>query len=166
MFNNQFSPPGKTTTATTLECPLLPLKHILVVDDEPSMRRLNNQILARSGYHVDVAENGATAWEMLQAKQYDLLITDHDMPKGSGLQLLQKLYTACKHLPTILATGKLSLDELHRHPWLPIEAILIKPYTFDQLVTTVKNVLLHATPDGDRQGCTLPATPAALSLHP
>ncbi len=164
MVSNQFSPAGKTTTAT-LECPLLPRKNILVVDDEPSMRRLNNQILARSGYQVDVAEDGASAWDMLQIKQYDLLITDQDMPKVSGLQLLQKLYAACKHLPAILATGKLPLEELHRHPWLPIEAILIKPYTFDQLVTTVKNVLLHATPGGNPHERALPATLATLSLR-
>jgi PleD family two-component response regulator len=47
---------------------------ILVVDDEPDIRRINAMVLHRAGYHVDTAEDGVFAWEALGASRYDLMI--------------------------------------------------------------------------------------------
>jgi DNA-binding response OmpR family regulator len=132
-----------------------PRQRILVVDDEPDIRRLNTEVLASSGYHVDAAEDGATAWNALQLANYDLLITDHDMPKMSGLELLKKLHDSSLKLPVIMATGTLPEEQLARHPWLQIEAILLKPYTFDELLTTVKNVLHFSS--GNREEIMTPS---------
>lgn len=121
-----------------------PRQRVLVVEDEADIRRLNTEVLACSGYHVDAAEDGAVAWDMLQTNHYDLLVTDHNMPKVSGIELLKKLHDSSLKLPVIMATGTLPQAELERHPWLEIKAVLLKPYTFDDLLDTVKNVL-HAT---------------------
>ena len=61
---------------------------ILVAEDDHDVRRLNTEVLIDSGYHVDAAQDGAIAWDILQIKSYDLLITDYDMPKLSGLELV------------------------------------------------------------------------------
>ena len=129
-------------------------QRILVVDDEPLIRRLNTEVLTYSGYLVDAAQDGAAAWAAIQANTYDLLITDQVMPKLTGVELLKKLYAARLALPVILATGTYPQDELAAHPWLPIEAALLKPYTFDELLDTVKNVL-HAF-NGDHPEITPP----------
>jgi DNA-binding response OmpR family regulator len=124
-------------------------QHILVVDDDPLIRRLNSEILTCSGYHVDTAEDGAIAWEILYASNYDLLITDHNMPNVSGLDLLKKIHATRLALPVIMATGTLPAWELSHSPWLQPAAVLLKPYTFDELLGTVKNVLRATIPASD-----------------
>jgi DNA-binding response OmpR family regulator len=114
---------------------------ILVVDDEAALRGLVTSALVESGYHVDVAEDGADAWEALQVNHYDLLITDNNMPKMSGVELLQKLHAARHGLPVIMATGNLPKEEFTRKPWLEPAATLLKPYTLADLLNTVKTVL-------------------------
>ena len=102
------------------------------------------EILIDSGYHVDAAEDGAVAWDTLQVNSYDLLVTDNDMPKMSGVELIKKLHAARVALPVILATGSLPKEEFTRHPWLQPAATLLKPYTAVEFLGTVKNVLRAA----------------------
>jgi CheY-like chemotaxis protein len=116
-------------------------QRILVVDDDGDIRRLNTEVLVGSGYQVDAAADGAFAWEILQLNSYDLLLTDYDMPKVTGVELLKKLRAACMALPVILASGTIPMKELSRHPWLQIDATLLKPYTPDELLATVRKVL-------------------------
>ena len=114
---------------------------ILVVDDEPCVRRLNARTLIDAGYHVDDAEDGAAAWDTLQAKSYDLLITDNAMPKVTGLELIKRVRAAGMALPVIMATGTLPQEAFTQHPQLQPAATLLKPYTPVEFLGTVKNVL-------------------------
>jgi DNA-binding response OmpR family regulator len=125
-------------------------RRILVVDDDVSIRELNTDLLIHSGYAVDVAEDGAIAWATMQRNNYDLLITDQNMPKVTGLELVKKLRAAHMALPVILATGAVPTDELNRHPGLQLAATLAKPYTTEQLLGTVREVL-HATGSSCKQ---------------
>ncbi|MES1180674.1 MAG: response regulator [Verrucomicrobiota bacterium] len=138
-----------------LECQNNPPHRILMVDDDFDIRRLSADVLTRSGYAVDSAEDGAVAWETLQRNNYDLLITDHNMPKVSGIELVKKVHAARMALPVILMSGSILTDELNRHPALQIEAALLKPYTVAQLLGTVKNVLLATA--GERVPPALPS---------
>jgi DNA-binding response OmpR family regulator len=119
---------------------------ILVVDDDRDICLLSADVLTRSGYHVDTAPDGEAGWKALHAvshdpDSYDLLITDHEMPGLSGLDLVKKLRAARLALPVILSSGRLPLEELQRHAWLEIAATLVKPYTNDEMLGTVKAVL-------------------------
>lgn len=118
-----------------------PPHRILVVEDDGDIRRLNTDILIYSGYHVDAAEDGAAAWDTLQLNSYDLLITDNEMPKVSGVELLKKLHAVRMAMPVIMATGKLPEAEFTSHPWLQPTATLLKPFTCDELLGTVEKVL-------------------------
>ncbi len=123
--------------------PHLP-QRILVVDDDPLIRQLNRKVLAYSCYQVDTAENGAAAWDALLANDYDLLITDNDLPKGTGMNLLEKVHATRMAMPVVMATGAVTAGELAQYPgWQP-DAVLIKPYTFVELLETVRKVL-HPT---------------------
>lgn len=128
-------------SSTALQCQTTPLHRILVVDDDDGIRHLNTEALRRSGYEVDAAENGAAGWEALYANDYDLLITDNDMPKVSGVDLLKKLRAARMGLPVILATGSLPPPGPTSSPWLQPDATLLKPYTIAMLLRTVHDVL-------------------------
>src|SRR5579862_897200 len=114
---------------------------ILVVEDDRELRQINAKVLIHSGYMADEAEDGAAAWEALQTYRYDLLITDNNMPKLTGMGLIKKLRSARMELPVIMATGTVPAQELAQNLWLQPVATLAKPYTTDQLLDTVQNVL-------------------------
>src|SRR5580658_4153118 len=97
-------------------------RRILVADDEACIRLLLTEVLAHFGYDVDAAEDGAAAWEALQARPYDLLITDHNMPKITGLELVRNLRSARMALPVVLVAGELPERDLDRNPSLQLAA--------------------------------------------
>ena len=138
MKDNTISLAGELTGAPLPRC------RILVVDDDLSLRQLSAEVLSRSGYEVDAAEDGAAAWEALNADSYDLMITDNNMPRLTGIELLKKLYATRMALPFIMATGKLPEEEFTQFPWLQPAATLLKPYTVEELLGTVKKVLHEA----------------------
>jgi len=130
-----------------------PLQHqtrrsyrILVVDDEPIVRRVHTKVLIDCGYQVDAADDGEAAWQTLQSNSYDLLITDNDMPRVTGVELIKKVRAARMALPIIMATGAEPEEDLTQHPSLQPAAILLKPYTFKALLGTVGAVLRAAAP--------------------
>jgi DNA-binding response OmpR family regulator len=140
------SPTAEKSSAARLPRTIRPHR-ILVVDDEPDIRRLNAEVLSDSGYQVDSAKDGAAAWEALQIKSYDLLITDNSMPKMSGVELLRKLHHARIALPVIMISGTMPVEELKREPWLQIHSMLCKPYTLTELLGKVKDILNVMTSD-------------------
>jgi CheY-like chemotaxis protein len=148
MNNGQILPAREPVSAPFQHEPK-PTHRILVVDDDREIRSLAAAALVQSGYKVDAVEDGAVAWDTLQVNSYDLLVTDHNMPKVSGVELLKKLHAARMALPIILMTGAPPMEELKRHPWLQIKTMLLKPFTADELFDAVRNVL-HA-PDGARE---------------
>ncbi len=130
-------------------------QRILVVEDDDDIRRLNIEVLACSGYKVDAAADGAIAWDALQFNNYDLLVTDYNMPRMSGIELIQKLHAARMTLPCIMASGAIPTEKLKRHPWLQIDATLLKPYAPEELLATVRKVL-HSIDGIAGQVVTLP----------
>ena len=135
--------------STALQFQTNPPDHILVVEDDIFFRRLNTQLLERSGYEVDGAADGAAAWKELNTDSYDLLITDNSMPKVSGVELLKKKRAARMVLPVIKATGALPTKEFTRYPWLQPAATLLKPYTGEEMLRVVKKVLREAESSAD-----------------
>ena len=118
----------------------VPIHRILVVDDDPSLRLLITRTLIRVGHHVDAAEDGAVAWDILQRHDYDLLLTDCEMPRVSGVELVKKLRAARMDLRVVLVSGKMP-EELNRLPWLRLAGTLAKPFSGDELMATVDDAL-------------------------
>jgi two-component system, chemotaxis family, sensor histidine kinase and response regulator WspE len=65
--------------------------HILVVDDSHTVREMERRLLVRAGYQVTTAQNGQEAWNLLRLNDYDLLISDVDMPQMNGIELVMKV---------------------------------------------------------------------------
>jgi DNA-binding response OmpR family regulator len=114
---------------------------ILLVDDEVLICQVCTRVLRDVGYQTETAKDGAVAWKALQAKSFDLLITDNNMPRVSGVELVKKVRSAHMALPVIMVSGNLPTRELDRNPWLQPVATLAKPFTGDELLGTVKKVL-------------------------
>ena len=128
-----------------------PPRRILVVEDKTDIRQLYSEVLIRSGYRVDTAEDGEAGWKVLYAARhdpdsYDLLITDNNMAKLSGVELIKKLRSARMTLPVILASGSAPMNT----EWLQLAALLPKPFSPDQLVQTVNEVLHPANRDREQ----------------
>jgi len=140
MKNRELWQAGEPASLPLL-CPAVSRHRILVVDEDSDLRLLYADALARPGYHVDAAENGAAAWEALQANYYNLLITEHDMPGLTGVELVRKLRSARMALPVVMAAGRLPTHELARNPSLGLAATLLKPFAVEVLLDTVRNVL-------------------------
>ena len=82
------------------------MQKILVIDDQPGMRRSLSILLGKAGYEVEEAANGEHAVTFLEKQAFDLVITDLKMSPGTGLDIL--FYMTAKQLPTnvIIMTGK------------------------------------------------------------
>lgn len=127
---------------------------ILVVDDNPTLRQLTIDVLEAANYCVAGVKDGAAGWDALQAdSQYDLIITDNQMPRMTGIELIEKLRAARLMPRVIMATGSLPLNEFARRPWLKPDAMLQRPYTNDVLLETVSSILRT---DKGREGKTAP----------
>ena len=122
-------------------CEINPPRRILVADDDEDIRRIHAHILIDAGYEVDSVTDGAAAWAALQQNHYDLLLTDNNMPKMSGLELIENLQAARIRMPVIMATGAALPTGPNQN--LQIEAVLLKPYAADELLARVWTVM-HA----------------------
>lgn len=117
---------------------------ILVVDDDFSLRTLEATILQRAGHRVDMADDGDSAWRVLLAGSYDLLVTDYMMPRLSGLDLVRQLRQAHMALPVVMVSGTFDLldpQTLLGDPWARIHAFVHKPFTVPELLAAVQNAL-------------------------
>lgn len=117
------------------------LARILYVDDDPLLRRLGKLVLVRSGYAVDTADDGAAAWAALNQTSYHLLITDHDMPRLTGRELITQVRRAGMCLPILMTSG--SCNPLDDPPGTgsDLTAFLPKPFTSEMLVAIVEQTL-------------------------
>lgn len=140
-MNEKTLPQTGELTARPFQWRRIPPHRILLVEDDGDIRRLNAEVLIHSGYRVDSAEDGAVAWTTLQQERYDLVITDNEMPKVTGIDLLMKIHEAKLQLPVIMATGQLPEAEFNRQPWLYPAAVLLKPYTTEEFLVTVERIL-------------------------
>lgn len=91
-----------------LNVPVQKRKRILAVDDSLTVRELERKILSDHGYHTDIAVDGMDGWNALRNGQYDLVITDVDMPRLDGIELtsLIKRDARLKSLPVMIVSYK------------------------------------------------------------
>src|SRR5687767_9307408 len=101
MKENEISSARESAT-TSRQTQTSPPRRILVAEDDHSLRRINAKVLSHFGYLVDAAEDGEAAWHALNSGRYDLLVTDNDMPKVSGVELIKKVRAARMALPVIM----------------------------------------------------------------
>ncbi len=85
-----------------------PKKRVLVVDDSITVREVERQILRNRGYEVTVAVDGQDGWNMVRAEPFDLVISDVDMPRMNGLELVRLIRAepSLATLPVIIVSYK------------------------------------------------------------
>jgi CheY-like chemotaxis protein len=111
---------------------------ILVVDDEKDIRDITEAFLMLNGYEVDTAKNGIEALDKILANHYDVVITDLQMPKMNGLELLEKISHTKSNPVTIVVTGyAVKESDFPQEPFAHIR----KPFSHQQLIQVVQEGL-------------------------
>jgi two-component system response regulator AtoC len=85
-------------------------KQVLIVDDEPNLRKILSAQLTRDGYDVLTAEDGDQGLHLLREHHIDLVITDLKMPKVDGMTLLKRALEEDPELPVVLITAHGTID--------------------------------------------------------
>src|SRR5579862_8968081 len=121
----------------------VPLPHVLVVDDDPSVRQLVDDYLGRNDFRVTGVENGTQLLTALRAHVIDLVLLDLRLRAEDGMQLLRTL-RAESQIPVIILTGK--AEEADRVMGLELGAddYLTKPFSPRELVARIRTVLRRA----------------------
>lgn len=116
------------------------VSHIVVVDDDPEVRRLVRDVLGHDGFHVTTVGDGESLLALLPGHHPDLVILDLMLPGIQGLDVLRKLRTHGR-VPTIVVSGK--GDETDRVVGLELGAddYLVKPFSHRELLARVHAVL-------------------------
>ena len=121
-------------------------KHLLVVDDSITTRILEQSILENAGYKVTIAVDGRQAWELVQKNNFDLVVSDIEMPFMTGFELAAEIKQAhaYKETPVILVSS-LAQDE-HKKKGLEVgaDAYIVKgQFETKALLDAVKRLLSH-----------------------
>jgi CheY-like chemotaxis protein len=114
---------------------------ILVADDDEGMRCLSSNVLSDTGFDVHVACDGEQAWDALCHGHFDLLITDNDMPRLTGMKLIERIRETGMQLPVIIASGSVLTASAHESPQLQIAAVLSKPFSIAELINAARFAL-------------------------
>jgi two-component system response regulator AtoC len=153
-------------------------RQILVVDDEPNLRRVLSAQLQRDGYDVQTAEDGEQGLQLLQDHHIDLVITDLRMPKLDGMELLRRAVTMDEQLPVVILTAHATVDNAVEALKTGAFDYITKPFDQNEVRTIVRKALktrdlsaAEATrtpparaPEGVRYGI-IGASPAIRELY-
>ncbi|MCK9194631.1 MAG: chemotaxis response regulator CheY [Nevskia sp.] len=105
---------------------------ILIVDDFSTMRRIVKNLLADLGFsNTSEADDGKTAWPMLQTGDFDFVVTDWNMPGMTGIDLLKAIRgdAKLKSLPVLMVTAEAQRDQIVDAAKAGVNGYIIKPFT-------------------------------------
>jgi type IV pilus assembly protein PilB len=123
---------------------------ILVVDDDAGVRNFVREVLTKSFYQVEVANDGMSGLAAALANPPDLILVDYEMPDINGPKLCQKLrsHAATRGLPILFLTGMADLDHESAGLEAGADGYLVKPIAPQRLVLHVENALRRARSRG------------------
>ena len=116
---------------------------ILAVDDSASMRQMVSFTLKGAGHDVTEAENGKAALDLAKTKQFDLVISDVNMPVMDGITLIKELRALSnyKFTPLLMLTTESGDDKKQQGKSVGATGWIVKPFNPDQLLATINKVL-------------------------
>ncbi|HTS30346.1 MAG TPA: response regulator [Bryobacteraceae bacterium] len=125
--------------------------NILVVDDSAAIRKILQRVLRQTGMSIRSileAGDGQEALELLKSKSVDLVLTDVNMPKMDGIQLLAALKSApqWRHIPVLMVTTEGGETKVGEAVKLGAAGYVRKPFTADQIKEKLAGILEPALP--------------------
>ena len=116
---------------------------ILVVDDFSTMRKIIKNILRQLGYsNVVEADDGTTAWDVLNKDNIQFIISDWNMPKMSGIELLRKVRASEEFgaLPFLMVTAEAQQENIIEAVQAKVSNYIVKPFTAETLAQKIDKI--------------------------
>jgi signal transduction histidine kinase/ActR/RegA family two-component response regulator len=128
-------------------------ERLLLVEDEPLVRKLFEQLLTRAGYQVSSSLSSDSALELVKgSRPFNIIVTDVVMPGLSGPQLAARIEEACGITPTIFMSGYTEDPAMRASALKPHQRFMSKPFAPEELLTAIRALLakspLREHPEG------------------
>ena len=116
---------------------------ILIADDSTSMRQMVSFTLKASGFEFDEAKDGEEAFALAQKNQYDLVLSDINMPGKNGIELTKAIrgLDNYRFTPILLLTTESATDRKTEGKSAGATGWIVKPFNPDTLINTIKKVM-------------------------
>lgn len=138
---------------------------ILIVEDEPDIRRLLRDYLENEGFTVDETNNGTRALDMVKQNDYDLLILDIMIPELDGWSVCQKIRKQ-SNVPIIMVTAKGAESDRIMGLELGADDYLVKPFSPKELIARIKALFRRIKVETPAPAVTEPITTGSLIINP
>jgi two-component system copper resistance phosphate regulon response regulator CusR len=119
---------------------------ILLVEDEVRIADTLRFGLSENGYEVEVAYDGQIGWRLFQAKKFNLLIVDINLPGITGYELTKMVRAQNANIPVIMLTALSSLEDKVEGFNAGADDYMVKPFSFAELILRVRALLKRTTP--------------------
>src|SRR5205823_1270580 len=118
-------------------------KHVLIVDDSPSVRRVVGNMLKQHGWEIQMARDGVEALEMITREAPAAVLLDIEMPRMDGYELIATLRSQEQYrmLPLVILTSRAAAKHQQRAMQLGANAYVVKPYQDEDLLNTLSSLV-------------------------
>ncbi|MBG0790124.1 MAG: chemotaxis response regulator CheY [Desulfovibrionaceae bacterium] len=116
---------------------------VLVVDDFSTMRKIVKNILRQLGFNNIVeADDGSTAWEVLNKDNIDFIVSDWNMPNMSGIELLRKVRASEEYadIPFLMVTAEAQQENIIEAVQAKVSNYIVKPFTPETLGQKIEKI--------------------------
>lgn len=116
---------------------------LLVVDDFSTMRRIIKNILRQLGFNnIEEADDGTTAWEIINKGSVDFVISDWNMPQMTGIELLRKVRASEEFgdLPFLMVTAEAQQENVIEAVQAKVSNYIVKPFTAETLKQKIDKI--------------------------
>lgn len=120
-----------------------PNMRILVVDDFSTMRRIIKNILRQLGFNnVVEADDGTTAWEVLNKDKVEFIVSDWNMPQMTGIDLLRKVRSTEEfaELPFLMVTAEAQQENIIEAVQAKVSNYIVKPFTAETMKQKIDKI--------------------------
>jgi ATP-dependent Lon protease len=131
-----------------MKAPAFLQRRILVVDDEPLVCDAVKMMLSFDGHEVQTANNGKEALALMEKDQFDLVITDFEMPTMKGDELAAAIKARSPKQPVVMITAYAEMLQAAGNPLTGVDLVISKPFLLENLREAVAKV----APAGGRGG--------------
>ena len=123
--------------------PFDPEMRVLIVDDFSTMRRIVRNILRQIGLNnVVEADDGTTAWDVLNREKIDFIVSDWNMPKMTGIELLRKVRSSEQFadIPFLMVTAEAQQENIIEAVQAKVSNYIVKPFTADTMKQKIDKI--------------------------
>lgn len=114
---------------------------ILIVDDERGMLSLLDKVLSKEGYAIKTATDATGAFDMITSEDFDLIVSDIDMPRKDGIELLKEIKEYSEHLTVIMITAYATVESAITAMKFGAYDYITKPFQIDEIKLVIKKAL-------------------------